>query len=57
MIEAGVPKMHCAACVICDVKVSVDDENMERIKDMWNHNEKLYVLTNNTQNIYQDVFR
>ena len=33
------------------------DENMERIKDMWNHNEKLYVLTNNTQNIYQDVFR
>lgn len=30
-MEAGVPKMHCAACVICDVKVSVDDENMERI--------------------------
>ncbi len=33
------------------------DKNIEQIEYMWNSNEKLFVLTNNTQNIYYDVFK
>lgn len=32
------------------------DKNMEKIEHLWTTNEKFYVLTNNTQNIYCDVF-
>lgn len=32
------------------------DINMEQIEHLWTTNEKFYVLTNNTQNIYCDVF-
>lgn len=33
------------------------DKNMEQIERLWAANEKLSVLTNNTQNIYYDTFR
>ena len=33
------------------------DKNMEQIEHLWATNEKLSVLTNNTQNIYYDIFR
>ena len=33
------------------------DKNMEQIEHLWATNEKLSVLTNNTQNIYYDTFR
>ena len=33
------------------------DKNMEQIEHLWNTNEKLSVLTNNTQNVYHDTFR
>ncbi len=32
------------------------DKNMEKIEHLWTANEKFSVLTNNTQNIYYDVF-
>ena len=32
------------------------DENIERIEHIWNTKEEWFVLTNNTQNIYQDTF-
>lgn len=32
------------------------DKNIDQIEYMWNSNEKLFVLTNNTHNIYYDVF-
>ena len=32
------------------------DQNIEQIESMWNTHERLFVLTNNTQNIYQDAF-
>ncbi len=31
------------------------DKNMEQIEHLWSVNEKLSVLTNNTQNIYYDT--
>lgn len=33
------------------------DQNMEQIENLWATNEKLYTLTNNTQNIYYDTFK
>lgn len=33
------------------------DKNIDQIEHLWNTNEKLYNLTNNTQNIYYDTFR
>ena len=33
------------------------DKNREQIEQLWAENEKLTVLTNNTQNIYYDTFR
>ncbi len=33
------------------------DENRERIEHLWRVNEKLSILTNNTQNIYYDTFQ
>lgn len=33
------------------------DENIEQIEYLWNTNEKWYVLTNHTQNVYEDVFK
>lgn len=33
------------------------DENIEEIEYLWNNNADLFVLTNNTQNIYHDVFK
>ena len=33
------------------------DKNMEQIEDLRTTNEKLFVLTNNTQNIYYDTFK
>lgn len=33
------------------------DQNMERIRHLWDTNEKWSVLTNNTQNVYHDTFR
>ena len=33
------------------------EKNMEKIEHLWATNEKLSVLTNNTQNIYYDTFR
>ena len=35
---------------------SLCDENIERIEHIWNTKEEWFVLTNNTQNIYQDTF-
>lgn len=32
------------------------DENIEQIERIWNTNEKLFVLTNHTQNVYHDLF-
>ncbi len=32
------------------------DKNIEQIEHLWATNEKLSVLTNNTQNIYYDTF-
>ena len=32
------------------------DENIERIEHIWNTKKEWFVLTNNTQNIYQDTF-
>ena len=32
------------------------DKNMEQIEHLWATNEKLSVLTNNTQNVYYDIF-
>ena len=32
------------------------DGNIERIEHIWNTKEEWFVLTNNTQNIYQDTF-
>lgn len=32
------------------------DENIEQIEQIWNTNEKLFVLTNRTQNVYHDLF-
>lgn len=32
------------------------DKNMDQIERIWNTNEKLSVLTNHTQNVYQDMF-
>lgn len=47
---------------LCELDVLAEllrepDENREQIKEMWERNEKLSILTNNTQNIYEDVFR
>ena len=33
------------------------DENITQIEELWNKNEDLFVLTNNTQNIYHDTFQ
>ena len=33
------------------------DKNMEQLESLRTTNEKLFILTNNTQNIYQDAFR
>lgn len=33
------------------------DENIVQIEELWNNNEDLFVLTNNTQNIYHDTFQ
>lgn len=33
------------------------DKNMDKIEHLWNTNEKLSILTNNTQNIYYDAFQ
>ena len=33
------------------------DKNMEKLESLRTTNEKLFILTNNTQNIYQDAFR
>lgn len=33
------------------------DENITQIEELWNNNEDLFVLTNNTQNIYHDTFQ
>ncbi|MFG6327371.1 MAG: transglutaminase-like domain-containing protein [Lachnospiraceae bacterium] len=33
------------------------DKNIEQLKHLWDTDEKLFVLTNNTQNIYYDTFR
>ena len=33
------------------------DKNMEELEHLWTTNEKLFVLTNNTQNIYYDTFQ
>lgn len=33
------------------------DENIVQIEELWNNNEDLFVLTNNTQNIYYDTFQ
>lgn len=33
------------------------DKNIEEIERIWSTEEKLFVLTNNTQNIYHDMFR
>ena len=32
------------------------DKNIEQIEHFWTANEKFSVLTNNTQNIYYDIF-
>ncbi len=32
------------------------DRNMEQLEHLWEENEKFSILTNNTQNIYHDVF-
>ncbi len=37
--------------------LSEPDENRERIERLWQDNEKFSILTNNTQNIYDDTFR
>ena len=36
--------------------LSEPDKNIEQIEDLWATNEKFSVLTNNTQNIYYDIF-
>ena len=36
--------------------LSEPDKNMEQIEHLWTTNEKFSVLTNNTQNIYYDIF-
>lgn len=33
------------------------DENITQIEELWNYNTNLFVLTNNTQNIYHDTFQ
>ena len=33
------------------------DKNMEKIEELYMTDEKLFTLTNNTENIYRDVFR
>lgn len=33
------------------------DKNIEQIEQIWNTKEKLFVLTNHTQNVYHDMFR
>ena len=33
------------------------DANIERIEDLWKHREDFFVLTNNTQNVYHDMFQ
>lgn len=33
------------------------DENITQIEEVWNYNTNLFVLTNNTQNIYHDTFQ
>lgn len=33
------------------------DENIDEIEYLWNNNADLFVLTNNTQNIYHDIFK
>ena len=33
------------------------DENITQIEELWNNNDDLFVLTNNTQNIYHDTFQ
>ena len=33
------------------------DKNIEQIEHLWITNEKMTILTNNTQNIYHDVFQ
>lgn len=32
------------------------DKNIEQLRSIWNNNDKFFILTNNTQNIYHDVF-
>lgn len=33
------------------------DENMEKIEELYLTDEKIFTLTNNTENIYRDVFK
>ena len=33
------------------------DKNMEKIEELYMTDEKLFTLTNNTENVYRDVFR
>ena len=45
-------------CELDDLAELMDrpDENIEQIEQIWNTNEKLFVLTNRTQNVYYDLF-
>ena len=45
-------------CELDDLAELMDrpDENIDQIEQIWNANEKLFVLTNRTQNVYYDLF-
>lgn len=50
--ESELEKLDYLAELLAD-----PDKNMEKIEELYMTDEKLFTLTNNTENIYRDVFR